>query len=372
MEALWLAIAVHPGKVGIIASPTYPLLEQSILHTWTKHVPQQLYQLNKHSNVITLRNGSVIYCRSSQNREGLQGINAAWFVFDEAASEPDKGVFDELVARLRDPAPGQQVQGILTGTPNGPSHWTAKVFGTGPGTPGFSGTEDYWFNDLYAVIRAATHDNPKYAKGSDYLSQLMNRADVTEDYISQYVEARFVSRTGLIFPQFKPELIVSNLPRFSRVYAGFDFGFASAGAIVLLGETADGKYYAFKEEYHKNLLCDESGWFLKVQQLHRNSPLEWIVCDSASPERIAALRTYLRHRPIVYESHKDTLGSIRRIQKLFNQKRLCIHTSCSNLTQELQNWSWKVHPLHGPLDTPQDGNDHAIDALRYIVSILDL
>lgn len=372
IEALYQAWINHPGKNGIMLAPTFPLLEQGIIETWRKLVPSELYRINAHQNIIYLKNGSKIYCRSTQNIESYRGINAAWAYFDEPASEPNKRAFDEILDRLRAPAPGKKVSFFMTGTPNGSAHWTARVFGTGPGN-GFKGTDSYWFNKDFAVIRAATWDNPIFPKNSDYIQQLINRSDSTDEWISQQVEARFVSRTGLVFTQFKDHHIVDKLPsKFKAVYAGFDFGFSSAGAITLLGETHDGRFYCFKEEYHKNLLCDESGWFKIIDQLHSEHHLNWIVCDSASPERIEALRRYLRHRPIVYESEKDTLGSIRRMQKLFHENRMFIHNSCETYIQELRNWSWKTHPTLGALDTPQDGNDHCIDSQRYIISLLSI
>lgn len=373
IEAFFQAWNEHPGKIGIMLAPTFPLLEQGIMETWRKLVPSNLYRINAHQNIIYLNNGSKIYCRSTQNIESYRGINAAWAYFDEPASEPNKRAFDEIMDRLRAPAPGKRVSFFMTGTPNGSAHWTAKVFGTGPTYPGFKGKEHHWANKDFATIRAATWDNPIFPKDSDYIQQLVNRSDSTEEWIAQQVEAKFVSRTGLIFTQFKPSNIVDHvLTRFKKVYAGFDFGFSSAGAITLLGETANGDYYCFKEEYHKNLLCDESGWFKLVDKLHSQYNLDWVVMDSASAERIEALRRYLRNRPIVYASEKDTLGSIRRMQKLFHEDRMFVHKSCENYIQELQNWSWKTHPVLGALDEPQAGNDHCIDSQRYIVSLLSL
>lgn len=382
-EALRLSLA-NPGKVGIMVAPSFKLLHQTLMEAWKSMLPPVLglWTYNAHSNYMQLSErlgGGQIFWRSSSKAEELAGINAAWFVFDECGLEPKKDAFDELVRRLRDGEESKRC-GVLVGTPNGSAHWTAQVFGAGPGTPGFHGTEERWSDEkgFYTVIRASTADNPRFQKGSSYYNSLLKRPDATPEWVDQYVHAKFTTKQGLIFPLNPAVHVVDKVPTdHGKHVVGVDFG-SSAPGCMLVANVAykTGVVTVIEEHYHRNKVYDwqslGTGWFNIAQYIKSKHRPEWFVADSASPDTIARLRQFLKNSPVVIESNKDTLGSIRRIQKLMMSGKLRIHVSCRNLIREMQGWSWATHQKFGlPLDEPAPGDDHAIDSLRYLVMQLE-
>lgn len=376
VEGVYQAIREHPGRDGIMVAPTHGLLTQNMMRTWEKLVPRSIwYWADRHLGMMKVRTGtpgveSVVWWRYSSKPDQIAGLNAAWFIFDECSLEPYVDAFNELVDRLRDPAPGKQCQGILIGTPKGAGHWTARTFGTGPNAPGCVGhpsyPEDYWVKDKdYAVVRAKLYDNPRYPKGSDYYNKIINRVDASEDYILEVVEAQFVSRSGAVFPQFKDHHVVDKLPtQWKRRMVGFDPGF-NTSAMIVVGEASDGRYYVIEEHYKTKFTNDEHGWFPIAKGIRERHRPSWFVVDYADADGIARLRRHMNNTPIIYGCTKDELGSIGRIQKLFSDNRLYVHKSCLNLRRELEGWSWQRHRLYGTTDKAELGNDHAIDCLRY-------
>lgn len=376
MEAFYLGTMVHPGMRGIMSAPSYPLLLQGLLQTWKDTVPSHLYTYNSQTHTMVLQNGTTIFWRSTSNPDSLQGSNVAWCVFDEAATAPNDTAYNQLMRRLRDPYKGRLPQMVMTTTPNG-SNWLPQTFGFGPNTPGFrsvDGSQDYWEdeNGYSCVIRARTWDNPKYKPGSDYLNNLLYGPGSSPEHIEQYVKAEFTARTGLVFSRFDSgRHVVNQLPTNIRRYIiGHDFGFSGYGAALVLAETTDNRLLAVEEQYHKGLTSDEQGWYPIFDKLISKYKPEFIVCDSASPERIVALRRKFMGRCVFLESNKDTLGSIDRGQKLFNENRILIHSSCTNFIRELQNWAWKKDKNGNPVDVPEQGGDHNIDAYRYSLNEL--
>ncbi len=376
LKAFDLAWNVHPGFTGIFAAPSIPHIQKVVLREWARLIPRPFWQLNKNNGVMTLANGSTIIFTTTQGDVSLQGHNAAWFVYDEAAFDPNfNESWERLVARLRRGARGRKMQGFVTSTPNGAAHGTARVFGTGHTAPGFTGTKDHWtsLDGKYAVVRASTRDNPYLP--AEYINNLLSKAYASPEYIAQFVEAQFTSRRGLVFSEFNIAKHVYKAPiptaTFIRIYGGFDVGYSDDGVLLSVGKTRDGTFHVFKEERHgsRSMLCDPSGWFPIIKDMRNLRPQpDWIVVDSAAAERIAALRVYLHNSPLILSSTKDTHGSIRRIQKLFHENKLLIHESCTGLIQELQNWNWKVNKQTGQsLDEPEAGNDHACDSLRYLI-----
>ena len=60
----------------------------------------------------------------------------------------------------------------------------------------------------------------------------------------------------------------------------------------------------------------------------------------------------------------ETLGEDELDLDLFENDLLAVSASCENLIQELYNWSWEKDRAN----TPEKGNDHCIDALRYVLN----
>jgi phage terminase large subunit-like protein len=155
----------RPGRTYLLASPTYPMLYDSELRTFTG-VARSLGVLAgvKASAPASARlvNGAEILMRSADDPERLRGPNLSGAVLMEAALM-HRDAYDIAIACLRE---GGE-QGWLTAltTPRGPSHWTYEVFATGrPNT---------------VMFRAKTGDNP------------FNPPDFEKTLLDQYGDTNF-------------------------------------------------------------------------------------------------------------------------------------------------------------------------------------
>lgn len=375
-EAFYLAWNRFPGKIGIVCAPSFPLLRQGFIEKFTQFVPNELYTLNQQKWEIVFKNGSKILLRSTSNEESLRGIDAAWIGFDEPGSEPNGKVFEEFKARLREDS---NAVFWMTGTPVGKYHWTAKVFGFGPGkliteekVIDIEGDSDYWYTDKFAVIRAQTWDNPKFPMDCEYVQDLLNNPESTPEFIAQQVRAEFTTYQGVIFPQFineKKLLKKVQDTEYTELFIGFDFGYTDYGALLLMGWNSSTKEYGcIKEIYHKSMMVDEQGWIGEIKKLKQQygSKLKWLVADSANPERIAAIRQAIPSLQ-VFKTKKDTLGSIRKTQKLFGDKKLFVNPDCKHLISELNQYQWDIDKGNGKDSVKPGTPDHLVDCLRYAV-----
>lgn len=371
-ESLRKAMFDYPGKVGMMCAPTYKLLMQGLYQTWEEIVPKDWYKFDQTKGRMVMKNGSIILWRTTSNKEFLRGPSCAWVAFDEASAETDLGVYLELVNRLRDPDPSVKPQIFITTTPNG-YNWIPEVFGSGPHSPGFSGTKDCWFNDKTIVIRATTMDNPAFPVGSDYYNNLISRAESSPEWVAQNVYAEFTVKAGLIFPHFKVmQHTIDKLPdNIKKYYGSFDYGYTAPSCLLTIGETADRKVIICNEEYLKDLTWDENGWFKNFKKQKETYGTDIVIVDHAHPERIAASNKYFNQKPRFLPSTKQMDDSINRVRKLFIENRLLIHSSCKNTIREFQTWSWKIDKQGRSLEVPESGNDHALDTIRYFAMFLD-
>lgn len=86
MRAILWAIA-HPGSLGVIGAPTYPMLRDATARTFFALLPAEVIaSYNKTEGHLTLRNGSEILLRSLDAPDRLRGLNLSWFWLDEHRS----------------------------------------------------------------------------------------------------------------------------------------------------------------------------------------------------------------------------------------------------------------------------------------------
>lgn len=215
------------------------------------------------------------------------------------------------------------------------------------------------------------------------------RAEVGEyDWASLFQQHPTV-RKGLVFGGFDRAVHVvphAELERrykpggrwsFGAIGCGVDWGWSDPSAWIVGGRTSGGTIVIVDELYASGVLVDERGWLGKAKALRAAHGLQWFTADPSEPGYIAALRQSLGGRPVVYEADNRISEGIRRIAVAMQRidtgqgpaPRLLISDRCTNLVRELETYSYRAGP-EGPSEEPEDRNNHAVDALRYLAARL--
>ena len=186
----------------------------------------------------------------------------------------------------------------------------------------------------------------------------------TKERFEQEYLALFRKSEGLAIKEFSREahLFDYEITGYSDFLAGIDFGYTNPTAIPSVC-LKDGSFYVTRELYRTGMTDDEVGDYTASQRFNKVYP---------DPENAAAIEVLKRKGVNVREVTKGP-GSIEHglnvIRELFKQNRLFIHKSCINLISELEMYSYAdSSPLRNDNENPQDKYNHAIDALRYVVS----
>ncbi len=126
-EAIRLSY-LNPGRQGLIGAPTYPMLRDATLASFTEILQANRipYEYNKAENLLTMKDtGSKILFRSLDDFERLRGTNLAWFGVDELTYTPEEAWL-RLEGRLRDPD-AARLCGFGVWTPKG-YDWVFRRF----------------------------------------------------------------------------------------------------------------------------------------------------------------------------------------------------------------------------------------------------
>jgi phage terminase large subunit len=88
-----------------------------------------------------------------------------------------------------------------------------------------------------------------------------------------------------------------------------------------------------------------------------------IIADSAEAKSIEEIKRLGVRR--IKESIKGQGSVLAGIQKL-QEYELIVDSGCSFIVEELENYSWKKDKQTNEyINTPEDKNNHLMDALRY-------
>ena len=144
---------------------------------------------------------------------------------------------------------------------------------------------------------------------------------------------------------------------------GVDFGFSNdPTAVVAVYEGEDGSVCLDLKLYQTKMLTPELVENLKTM------PEGLFVCDNARPEIIAELqRNGIRAIGCNKTPGEKMNGKLYNIE-LVKRRKVFYTASSTALEREYLTYAWRVKKSTGErLDEPQDGNDHALDAVSYAI-----
>lgn len=392
-EAFSLATQTHPGYAGIVAAPTFPLLFQSWVTEWERAIPRQCWRLTRdplfgaYLAVPTPAGESRIWLRSTVATESLEGMNAAWLVFDEATRERSPDPIRVLSARIRRGYPGRVRRQLIIGPPQTRSHWTATDYGTGPGE-GRTGDSLTWTDGHRRVVRARTRDNPHLPH--DFESTLRSRPGATRAWCRQWLDAEFGAVEGQVYESFSRDVHVVRAAdlagrRWADVIIAIDWGWTHPGvAMVLATDGID--IYVLHEEVHRGKIvaATSDGWLPIIFELCRRYGARRVFCDPSQPGHIESAGRHLRAIARTYPAENDVAEGIRRVSALLEwgverqargivqgRSTLRISDACPHTIGEFEGYSRRKGRDGSFTEDVDKTNDDAMDALRYGVMELN-
>tara|TARA_B100000287_G_C20675058_1_gene794985 strand:- start:3235 stop:4725 length:1491 start_codon:yes stop_codon:yes gene_type:complete len=303
-------------------------------------------------------NGGKIVCLSYEaGRKKFQGKGVKMVWIDEEGN--DDQVFQECLLRTVD----LNGRVLVTATPVDGLNWLFDQFveeiRNGFTRVQISGLDNPWINSL-KLRRTVAH-----------MSEAVQRTRLFGDFVSQ---------EGLVYSEFDPRHHVIEpfqIPEDGEVYRAVDFGVRNPWATLwvyrdrsgLFG--ADDALYVFREYYMTNRTTLENG--REMLRLSRNDPKpRFTVADSAGKDArlILARELQVTTQASPKELGMNTMiGLVKEYLQIYadGQPRLFIFSSCTNLIQEMRKYRWSKTRNK---DQPMKQDDHALDALRYLIGYL--
>lgn len=281
---------------------------------------------------------SLIVLRGWEAIETLRGQFFDFIVIDEVASMRNFNVYWQEVVRptLTD----TKGQVMFISTPKGFNHFY-DLFNTK--------------DEDYKSFHFTSYDNPFIP------SEEIDKAgkEIPEDRFAQEYLADFRKTEGLVYKEFDRTRHITT--EFPEIYAdtilGADFGYTNPSAIIPIKIDRDSHFWIREEFYKTQQTTEQIGEQGLLYKATKHYP------DPAEPDRIEMLKKMGWN---CREVSKDIVAGVDRVRELFKQNRIHIHPDCVNLIHELETYRYPdKKPDQNEQEKPVKENDHALDALRY-------
>jgi phage terminase large subunit len=173
----------------------------------------------------------------------------------------------------------------------------------------------------------------------------------------------FQRAAGLVYPDMTDCVVaVPREPPQGRLLGGLDFGYSDpCAAIVGVVDQDDVLWIIFERYVRQKTLAEHAP--------HLPPGVEWYA-DSARPDSVKDLRRLgFQIRPAKKKTIMEGIELVHR--RLKAGKLRIVKDACPMLLMESSNYHYQDKDEQPYGDTPVGGDDHCLDALRYMITMLD-
>jgi phage terminase large subunit len=326
----------EPDKILTIVRKTGPALKGSVLRDLKEILIK--FDIYKPENwrvvdgMYIMPNGSIIEWFAVDDEAKLRGRTRDYLFINEA-TEVSYDEFQQLILRTREKI-------VLDFNP---SLYESYLYDL----------EERDDADFHIVTYK---DNPFLP--AEQVAEIERLKDTDENLWKVFGLGQRGNPETLVFPRFE---LYEDLPYNAEfVGRGMDFGYHDPTTLIEVWKTDDSIY--LKELiYARGYTIPDLLFQFEHIGIGR---WEYIWCDSSEPMLIAELKRGGYHpKPVKKQTILSGLEKMRR-------HRIFIHNESDNMIKEFKSYAWRKDRDGNLVDVPEDRNNHAIDAARYVLDMV--
>ena len=312
--------------------------------------------------VKTVKGGeSLIVLRGWESVENLRGQAFDFLCLDEVAMMRNFWVNWQEV--LRPTLTDRRGQALFASTPKGFNHF-------------YDLCNKELTDEEFKSFHFTSWDNPHLPK--DELEKA--RATLPPDRFAQEYEASFQKTQGLVYkefsrekhlydelpalaPHFTPHGLRMDNQKYSKI-GGVDFGYRNPAAVLHC--RFDGEKLWIEDEWYKRERTD-----IQIAEYVALCKFKEVYPDPENAGAIEELRRKLINVKEVIKGPNSVKSGIQSIREMLIRGDLMINKRCVNLISEFEMYSYEEEDAEkNEQENPIKKHDHALDALRYVVTSL--
>lgn len=340
-----------PSRIAYIA-PTYQQARDIAWEALKRELTTVAIAVNESRleiRIRTVRGGeSLIILRGWESIETLRGQQFDFIVIDEIAQMRNFWLNWQEV--IRPTLTDTKGEGLFISTPKGFNHFYTL----------FNLQEK---DEDYVSFHFTTSDNPFIPPEEIEKA----RIELGENRFAQEYLADFRKTEGLVYQEFdRSKHVFIDMPEYTKEsLMGIDFGYTNpCAAITILRDASD--TFWITEEFYKTQHTDA-----QVAEYVSALGINKVYPDPESPGAIAELRKKGVNVREVTKGKDSIENGISRVRELLKAGKLKVHASCINTIFEFETYSYPdKRPDNNEYEVPIDENNHAMDAIRYVIMMV--
>jgi PBSX family phage terminase large subunit len=345
----------------IIASKSMGALKRNILKPLFQilKAAKIKYTHNRGDNYLLI--GSNVYWLFGANNESsqdvMQGMTAAGAYLDDASVMP-KNFVEQSITRCS--VEGSKV--FINLNPDSPYHYLKTDY------------IDQADEKNILVLHFSLDDNLTLAESiKNRLTRMF-----TGLWYKRYILGLWVMAEGAIYDMFDPDIHVVKLNKtitsnILRTWIGCDYGTTNPTCFLLLGQHKDGTIYVLKEYYYdskiKGKQLSDAQQAIEFKKWHKPAYKykNFYIDPSAVSFGLALHNAGVKR---VAKADNTVIDGIRNISSLLSTGMIKVNEECTNTIKGFSSYMWDAKAEESGLDKPIKKDDHAMDALRYVIRMI--
>lgn len=372
----FLAKGLRGVRVGLFCA-TYPELRDRQISKIDEEFPGWLGEVKETKEdglcffVRDAFGGGKIALRNLDDPEKYKSGEFAAIAVDELTLLPEKRIFDILRGSLRWPHIRHTLFLAATNPDGVGNLWVRELWIERRFPPEMDAIKDQ-----FAFIQALPADNPHLDE--QYWADLRSQPP---DIQKAWVEGDWYIFTGQVLPLRSRHIITpQEIPDYWIRKSGYDWGFAKPFAYLWGARNPDnGRWILYRELYAAGFTDPRQAEWVRQSEDART---EKIIRRFADPSVFAkntkgevgtptsTADIFAAHGLLLTPGNNDRLNGKRKVQTLLEnledgEPGLLVFSTCENFIRTLPSLVYDKKRVE---DVDTDGEDHAYDALRYLLT----
>ncbi len=369
LEKIFLCMQKYNAMRCLLARKTRVSLTQSALVTLEEKVLPPGHPIRRgvtrgRRTGYVLENGSELVLGGLDNADRVMSSEYDMILACEA-TELTLSDWEKLLTRLRHGVMPYQ-QAIAECNPSHPGHWLNVRANAGLMQRLISRHED---NPIYFDRQSGLYT----PVGLTYRETLERLSGVRR---KRLLDGVWAAPEGLVYESFSDHVIAApglhadqsgDVPPLA-VCAGVDWGWRDPAAALVGVLRADRRLYVVEEFYARRVPLEQL--VEKIAAMLQRWNVERCFADAARPDLIDLMR---RHDVVCEKAPPLSIAAgISVVESRLLADKLKIYSCCRHLIAEASEYQYGADDAQQAAATPQPGSDHAMDALRYMVTGLEM
>ncbi len=354
----WDAFVFHEvpdGSLLLMSGKTAESLYDNVIRYWESMDPAGIVVTRQPLRVKIPAKGIEIACADAHNERSwgrIQGKTVFGWLADEVTQYPYSFV---KMAQSRCRGEGKVWPKFWTCNPDHPEHYVKKEYIENEGID-------------VANWHFTLDDNPKLSE--EYKDEL--KASYSGVFYDRYILGKWVLAEGMVYDEFDQSIHVIDdidLPDGWQRVRGIDFGYTNPFVCLWGAIDHDGRLYIYDEHYQPRTLMKDHASAI----WNRPGNYAWTVADHDAQDNAELRAEGINTK----NAKKDVILGLQKVKARMKvhgdgYPRLFVCKRCKNVIREFGSYRWpETRATGNDKEEPMKENDHAMDAIRYMVMEMD-